>query len=114
MMPPAPARFSTTKGCVSASCSCVAIRRASSAATPPGAKAATTLTGLLGQAWARAGAGKAPARRAAAAPDRSWRRVRMVIEWSPGDDGESDAIGRAALSANDLAVGVDVFFQWLI
>src|SRR5436190_2915774 len=52
MLPPAPARLSTTTGWPRISVSCCPVRRAMMSAGPPGAKGITKRTGLAGQVCA--------------------------------------------------------------
>ena len=51
MVPPAPARFSTTTCCPQVSDRCCPRIRDTTSAIPPGGKGTINLTGLLGHAW---------------------------------------------------------------
>ena len=51
-LPPAPARFSTTNGCLSESCSFSFISRVTSSEGPPGGKVISMRTGFTGHACA--------------------------------------------------------------
>src|SRR5882672_6281420 len=55
MLPPAPARLSTTTGTPRLSESFFAIRRAAVSAAPPAAKPTTMVIGFFGNSWAAAG-----------------------------------------------------------
>src|SRR5688500_742254 len=79
MLPPAPARFSTTTDWPQASPSFCARRRATTSVAPPAAKGTTIFTGLLGQACAAASCG-ARARSRAARPPRN--RVMFISSGS--------------------------------
>src|SRR5688500_1130905 len=59
MLPPAPARFSTTNGCPRESCSRVASARPTMSGVEPGGKVTTTRTGFEGYACAQASKGAA-------------------------------------------------------
>src|SRR5882757_4440325 len=52
MLPPAPERFSTTKGTPSCACRCCCTMRASRSAEPPAANGTTIVTGRCGQSCA--------------------------------------------------------------
>jgi hypothetical protein len=54
-LPPAPARFSTTNGCLSAACSRSFTRRVRISDGPPGGKVISMRTGFAGQPCAAAG-----------------------------------------------------------
>src|SRR6185503_5425579 len=66
MLPPAPARFSTTTDCPHASASFCASSRATTSVAPPAANGTTIFTGLAGQDCAATSAGNASASSAAA------------------------------------------------
>src|SRR5690242_18309160 len=55
MLPPAPARFSTTTGAPSARPRGPAMARATTSGWPPGAKGTTSFTGWAGAHWAATG-----------------------------------------------------------
>src|SRR5882672_1146919 len=61
MLPPAPARLSTTTGTPRLSDSFFAIKRAAVSAAPPAAKPTTMVIGFFGNSWATAGPSSASA-----------------------------------------------------